>query len=133
VIALAVAALVSGAIALAAGGTWSLAALHAAPVVTLATFGAHLMWIGRMPAAVVATDTAPTATPAPQVTQAVQVNVAAAAALPRTIAAFIAARAAELPQHSPAMLAAELGTSADTVRRMLQIAATAEPTTATEE
>jgi DNA-directed RNA polymerase specialized sigma24 family protein len=36
---------------------------------------------------------------------------------------FIAARAAELSDYSQAQLAAELGTSADTVRRALEKAA----------
>ena len=54
-----------------------------------------------------------------RITQAVQVNVAAMPQLPSTLAAYIRARAAELPQHTPPALAAELGTSADTVRRAL--------------
>ena len=60
------------------------------------------------------------------ITQAVQVNVAAPAALPRTIAAFVAARAAEMTGMSQAAIAAELGTNADAVRRALIAAAAAE-------
>jgi len=64
---------------------------------------------------------------APQhITQAVQVNIAAPPQLPRTLAAYIQARAAELPQHTPPALAAELGTSPDTVRRALALRDTRE-------
>lgn len=55
----------------------------------------------------------------PQTLQAVQVNIAPAAALPRTLPDFIRARSAELPLLSAPALAAELRTSPDTVRRAL--------------
>lgn len=80
----------------------------------------------RTDAAQPAHATASVAASTAPITQAVQVNVASPAALPRTIAGYIAGRAAELPQYSQAQLAAELGTSADTVRRALTIAAAAE-------
>lgn len=124
--ALLIAAAVSAAIALSVAGDKPGAALHAAPAITLAAFGLHLMWSRRADAASPAADAAPITHSPAAITQAVQVNVAAAAQLPRTIATYIAARAAELPQYSQAQLASELGTSADTVRRALTIAAAAE-------
>jgi hypothetical protein len=127
-----VAALVSAALALDVAGVWVEPALHAAPAVTLAAFSLHLMLATRATTAALApSSAAPAADPSPppqasaQATAAVQVNVAQAAPLPRTVAEFIAARAAMLPGVSQAKLAAELETSADTVRRALTIAAPA--------
>lgn len=108
-LALLVASIVSGAIGLEVGNGDSWPALHAAPALTLAMFGLHLMLAH-----------APTTTanaPEPSITNAVQVNVGQP--LPRTFAQFTAARAAELPDASPAELAAELGTSESTVKRLL--------------
>lgn len=117
-VALGVAALVSAAIALDVARVWPAPALHAAPALTLAAFGVHLMLSRRIDEAVPAAPTA-------QATAAVQVNVATPALLPRTIAGYIAARAAEMSGASQAQIAAELGTSADTVRRALSLAANA--------
>jgi hypothetical protein len=117
----AVAAIVSALIALDVAKVWPDPALHAAPAATLAIFAVHLMLSRRVSAAAPAESTAPTAA----ITQAVQVNVAPATQLPRTFAQFAAARAAEMPGASQAQIAAELGTSADTIRRMLTIAAAA--------
>jgi hypothetical protein len=149
-IALVVAAIVSAAIGLDVAAVWTMPALHAAPAVTLAAFGVHLMWSRRIDLARIAADAADAArapletalaaeraaraaaeqalrdAPAAQATAAVQVNVAGAAQLPRTIAAFIAARAAEMQGATQGQIAAELGTSADTVRRMLERATTAD-------
>lgn len=117
-----VAALVSALIALDVARVWDAPALHAAPAVTLAVFTLHLMLSNRTSTAEPATqDNA-----ASQITQAVQVNVAPAAAIPETFAALTQYWAAQLPQHSPAMLAAKLGTSPDTVRRALTTAVIAE-------
>lgn len=130
--ALAFTALVSALIALDVAKVWPNPALHAAPALTLAAFSAHLMWARRVPAAVPAVaepielpTAAPAAAPIAHATAAVQVNVAPAAALPRTVPHYIAARAAELPQLSNNQLAAELGTSPDTVRRALVTAGAA--------
>lgn len=87
-------------------GAW----LHAGFVLTIAAYLLHL-------AQPRSTDAAPARTEAAHITQAVQVNLT----LPRTLAAYIQARAAELPQHTPPALAAELGTSPDTVRRALAL------------
>lgn len=89
-------------------GAW----LHAGFVATIAAYLLHLAQPRRTEAA----HAAASATGATHITQAVQVNIA----LPATVAAYIAARAAELPDHSQAALAAELGVSADTVRRALK-------------
>jgi len=121
----AVAAVVSALIALDVAKVASMPALHAAPALTLATFAVHLMLSRRDAPAAPAAPPAASAPAAAPITQAVQVNVAAPAALPRTIAHYIAARAAESPDMSQAALAAELGTSADTVRRALERASTA--------
>lgn len=149
-VALLVAAAVSAAIALDVARVWPAPALHAAPALTLAAFGLHLMISRRVDLAGIAAtavaaaraewDAARAALEAElsdaraarltaeqaHITQAVQVNVGTAPQLPRTIAAYIAARAAELPQHSQAQIASELGTSADTVRRALSLASQAE-------
>lgn len=122
----AVAAVVSALIALDVARVWPDPALHAAPAVTLAMFAVHLMLARRIALAPHAVSDAGPATALAPITQAVQVNVASSAALPRTIAGYIAARAAEMPGASQAALAAELGTSPDTVRRMLALAATAD-------
>lgn len=131
-VALLIAAAVSAAIGLDVAQARHWPILHAAPALTLAAFGAHLMLCRRSPAAPTAVadapleqSIAPTAAAGASATAAVQVNVAAPAALPRTIAQFIAARAAEMSGASQAQIAAELGTSADTVRRMLERAVTA--------
>lgn len=131
-ITIAVAALVSAALALDVSGVWVAPALHAAPALTLAAFSLHLMWATRTPAAALAPlDASPAGEPSPpsrgsaQATAAVMVQVAPPAALPRTVPEFIAARAAELPGASQAQLAATLSTSADTVRRALSAAAPA--------
>jgi hypothetical protein len=97
----------SGAIGLEVSGVVDWPALHAAPALALAAFGAHLM-ISRA-----ATTT--TAPEQPSVTNT-QINIGT---LPRTFADFAAARARELPDATPAQLAAALGTSESTVRRLL--------------
>ena len=127
----AVAAVVSALIALDVARVWPLPALHAAPAATLAVFAVHLMLSRRTDAAAPTLVSAPPAT----ITQAVQVNVTSPAMLPRTIAGFIAVRAAEMHGSSQAQIASELGTSADTIRRALQNAQTAviAETIATEE
>jgi hypothetical protein len=82
-IALLVAAAVSAALALAVAGVWTEPALHAAPALTLAAFGLHLMWIRREAGAGAADTSAPAepnAAPVAQATAAVQVNVAPASA-----------------------------------------------------
>lgn len=124
-IALLVGAGVSAAVALDVARVWNAPALHASPALTLAAFGLHLMWQRRMDDTATAGDAKPVTQPPTPITQAVQVNVAPTAALPRTYAQFTAARAAELPGYTHAQLAAELGTSTDTVRRMLDRAAAA--------
>lgn len=89
--------------------------LHAGPAVVMFLYMLHL----GAPRAI---NTADTAVSTQQITQAVQINVASSTqtpALPATIAAFISARFAEQPKLSQAALAAELGTSVDTVRRAL--------------
>jgi hypothetical protein len=108
----------SGAIGLEVAGVVAWPALHAAPALALAAFGAHLM-ISR-PAVAIAL--------APTITQAVQVNVGQA--LPRTFAQFAAARAAEMQGASPAEIAAALGTGESTIRKLLDRAAV---TTASQE
>lgn len=104
--ALIVASGVSGAIGLEVAGVVTWPALHAAPAITLAAFGLHLM-LSR-PAA---------AEPPGSVTNNTQINVGV---LPRTFAEFAAARAAELPHATHAQLAAELGTGESTVRKLLE-------------
>lgn len=128
--ALVIAGAVSACLALDVSGVWVAPALHAAPALTLVAFGLHLMWCRRTPIACPAAtpaETPPASQATAAITQAVQVNVASPAQLPRTIAGYIAARAAEMPGVSQAAVAAELGTSADTIRRAL-IAATAAET-----
>lgn len=99
----------SGAIGLQVSGEVDWPALHAAPALALAAFGAHLMIARPAPAA---------GEPAPTITNAVQVNVNQQ--LPRTFAEFAVARAAELPGATPAQLAIELGTGESTVRKLLE-------------
>lgn len=111
-LALIVAAAVSAAIGLDVARVYTMPALHAAPALTLAAFGIHLM-LSR--AAMVAPTPATETQSA--ITQAVQVNVGGQ--LPRTFAQFAAARAAELPDATPAQLAMELGTGEATIRKLL--------------
>lgn len=108
-LALIVTSAVSGLIGLEASGVVNWPALHAAPALTLAAFGLHLMWARRSGAAPDAAH--------PTISQAVQVNVNQP--LPRTLIGYIVARAAELTDYSHPQIAAELGVSADTVRRAL--------------
>jgi hypothetical protein len=96
----------SGAIGLEVATVVDWPALHAAPALALAAFGLHLM-IARP-----ANDERRTT-----ITNAVQVNVGAA--LPRTFAQFAAARAAEMEGATDAQLAAELGSTESTVRKLL--------------
>jgi hypothetical protein len=108
--ALIVVSTLSGAIGLEVAGVVSWPALHAAPALALAAFGAHLM-IRR-----------PTLNPQPSIpaiSQAVQVNVNQA--LPPTVAAYIAAKAAELPDASPDELASAIGVGVMSVRKVLQL------------
>lgn len=102
----------SGAIGLEVAGVVDWPALHAAPALALAAFGAHLM---------LSRDGAPAPAVEPQstITQAVQVNVGTP--LPRTIAGFIAARAAEQPDRPHPDIAAELGTSVETLHKALAL------------
>lgn len=109
--ALIVVSTLSGAIGLEVAGVVSWPALHAAPALALAAFGAHLMI--RRPAAVAAVSEPPVT-----LSQAVQVNVGTP--LPRTFAQFAAARAAEMPDATPAQIAAELETNEPTVRKLLE-------------
>jgi DNA-binding MurR/RpiR family transcriptional regulator len=74
----------------------------------LAAFGAHLM---------ISRQARGQGEKGASITQAVQVNIGQ---LPRTFAEFTAARQAELPSATPAQLAAELGTSEPTVRKLLE-------------
>lgn len=104
--ALIVAGSVAAAIGLSVGTGTAMPALHAAPAITLGAFGLHLMRC-RTPAST---------PPEPTIMNNTQINVGV---LPRTFAAFAAARARELPDATPAQLAAELGTSESTVRRLL--------------
>lgn len=102
----------SGMIGLEVAGVVDWPALHAAPALALAAFGAHLMINRQMN-----DEGRTTKDEQPIITQAVQVNVGQA--LPRTLIGYIAARAAELSDYSHSQIAAELGVSADTVRRAL--------------
>lgn len=112
------AAVVSAFIALDVAGVLPFAGLHAAPAIMLLLFVLHLVMPRRTPPQGGASDAAVSPQSAPAITQAVQVNVGAPA-LPATIPAYIIARAAQMPHLSPPALAAEIGTSADTVRRAL--------------
>ncbi len=105
--ALIVAAGVSGAIGLQVAGQVNWPALHAAPALTLAAFGLHLM-LSR-----------PNVAPAPVGTvNNTQINVGV---LPPTVAAYIAAFAEAHPALLPDELAAQLGIGAASVRKVLQI------------
>jgi hypothetical protein len=134
--ALLVAAAVSAAIGLDVARVYTMPALHAAPAITLAAFGAHLMWSRRidmaeliaaavkeasaaLEAAVEREKQARLAAEQAHITQAVQVNVVQQ--LPPTVAAYIAARAAELPESTPDELAQLLGVGVMSVRKVLQI------------
>lgn len=119
--ALIVASGLSGAIGLEVAGVVDWPALHAAPALALAAFGAHLM-ISR-PAPADGADSQPT------ITQAVQVNVGVP--LPPRIIGYIAARALELPGASHAQIADAIGTSAETVRKALAAHDTIEQETST--
>ena len=127
------AAIVSILIALDAASGWHVAALHAAPMVTLAAFALHLMFSHREQVASVLAEIASVAdvpaveqqAPHQQPTisihnQIVQQVEQQALALPPTIPEYVRARAAELPELAPAALASVLSTSADTVRRALK-------------
>jgi len=127
------AAVVSILIALDAASGWHVAALHAAPMVTLAAFALHLMFSHREQVASVLAEIASVAdvpaveqqAPQQQPTisihnQIVQQVEQQALALPSTIPEYVRARAAELPELAPAALASVLSTSADTVRRALK-------------
>lgn len=105
-LALLVASVVSGAIGLEVGRGAAWPVLHAAPAVTLAMFGLHLM-LSNQAAPLPTTTTTTTNT---------QINIGV---LPRTFAEFVAARAAESPGATPAQLAAELGSTEKTVLRLL--------------
>lgn len=104
-LALGVASVVSGAIGLEVGKVVTWPELHAAPALTLAAFGLHLMLCRPAPNTQHSTITN------------TQINVGV---LPRTFAEFAAARAAELPGATPAQLAIELGTGESTVRKLLE-------------
>ena len=102
----------SGAIGLQVAGVVVWPALHAAPALALAAFGAHLM-ISR-------THTTTTTTaPEPSTVTNTQINIGA---LPRTLAQFAAARRAELSDRTPEQFAAELGTSVRSVEKLLSSA-----------
>lgn len=109
--ALLVASAASGAIGLQVSKVVIAPALHAAPAVVLAAFGLHLMWCCR-----------PIMQPAPVASTVnnTQINVGM---LPRTFAQFAAARAAEMPDATPAQIAAELGTSQQSFERLIERAA----------
>jgi hypothetical protein len=103
----------SGAIGLEVAGVVDWPALHAAPALALAAFGAHLM-ISRA-----ATTTTTTAPDQPNVTNT-QINIGT---LPRTLAQFAAARRAELSDITPEQFALEIGTSVRSVEKLLGSAA----------
>lgn len=107
IVALAVVSGLSGAIGLEVAGVVDWPALHAAPALALAAFGAHLM---------LSRASAPAA-PVPSTVTNTQINVGVP--LPRTFAQFAAARAAEMPDATPAQIAAELGSTESTVRKLL--------------
>lgn len=105
--ALIVASAASGAIGLQVSGVMRAPALHAAPAVILAAFGLHLMWSrAGAPAAPVANTVNNT-----------QINIG----LPPTVAAYIAAWAAQLPNASPEELAERIGIGARSIRDVLQL------------
>lgn len=105
--ALGVASLASGAIGLEVGKVVIWPGLHAAPAVTLAAFGLHLMLC-------------PQVAPAPASTvNNTQINVGAP--LPPNVASYIAAKAAEHPEMLPDELAALIGVGARSVRNVLQL------------
>jgi hypothetical protein len=112
----------SGAIGLEVAGVVEWKALHAAPALALAAFGAHLMFSGVGRAA-------PTTEPASTINNT-QINVGV---LPRTFAQFAAARAAEMPDATTAQIAAELGTGESTIRKLLDRAAVTVTTTTQED
>lgn len=97
----------SGAIGLEVAGVVDWPALHAAPALALAAFGAHLM-ISRA-------TTTTTAPEQPSVTNT-QINIGT---LPRTLAQFAVARRAELSDVSPEQFALEIGTSVRSAEKLL--------------
>lgn len=97
---------VSGAIGLEVAGVVNWPALHAAPALTLAAFGAHLMLSRHATTAPISTITN------------TQINVGV---LPPTVAAYIAAKAAESPDTSPDELASLIGVGVRSVRTVLQL------------
>jgi hypothetical protein len=132
------AAATSALIALEVAAVFAAPWLHAAPAVNLLLYSLHLMWpypqsstVPAAPAplpAAPASEAAPAATEAaapPQASATAQVNVALGIALPATIPDFIRSHATQNPQLSRAALAAQLGTSPDTVRRALEPATAA--------
>ena len=120
VIAAGVAALMSTLIALDVADANPTRELAAGGAVTLAAYFAHLVFSH-------APKRPDTATPQQTVADVAASAAAGAAAgaalatLPRTVREFIAVRARELGTDAPAVLASELGTSADTVRRALAV------------
>lgn len=127
------AAVVSILIALDAASGWHVAALHAAPMITLAAFALHLMFSHRKQIASTLAEIASIAdvpaveqqAPQPQPTisihnQIVQQVEQQALALPATLPEYVRARAAEMPELAAPALAQLLLTSADTVRRALK-------------
>lgn len=125
------AAATSALIALEVAAVFNAPWLHAAPAVNLLLYSLHLMWPyptqSTVPAAP-ASEAAPAATEAaapPQASATAQINVAVGVALPATIPDFIRAHVERNPHASRAALAAQLGTSPDTVRRALEPATAA--------
>lgn len=108
--ALLVASAASGAIGLQVSKVVIAPALHATPAVVLAAFGLHLMWCCRP-------MDAPATEPASTVNNT-QINVGV---LPPTVAAYIAAFAADRPDLPPEELAALIGVGVKSVRTVLQI------------
>jgi len=108
------AALLSGLIALETAAVIVAPALHAAPAVTLLLFVLHLMFSRSGTA-----TTLRSAVAVPQMAPLIAQHFAVCPQLPRTVVDFITARAAELPGLSVTQLAAELRTSADTIRRAM--------------
>jgi hypothetical protein len=100
----------SGAIGLEVAGVVEWKALHAAPALALAAFGAHLMFSGVGRAATISEP--------PSMVNNTQINVGL---LPPTVAAYIAAFAAEHPELLPDELAQRLGVGVKSVRTVLQL------------
>lgn len=123
----AVAAVVSAALALQVADVLDVPALHATPAATMLAYAAHLVLSHAPARAPVAAAPQPAAGPAAAAAAVTIINAPTAQAaaappqLPRTVREFIAARARELGTDAPAVLAQELGTSPDTVRRALAL------------